>query len=273
METPFFFRNDSYELFGVLHEPAAGGSRTPFVFCHPFAEEKLWTHRTFVSFARILAQRGHAVLRFDYMGNGDSGGSFHESSLETNLSDLACAIDHVKAHTGSSNVNLLGLRFGAALAALAAEQRRDVAQLVAWAPVVDCGKYMQEMLRINLTTQLAVYREVRHDREALVGLLQQGQIVNIDGYGINLAMFEQLSACRLSGEPKQFGGPCLIVHVGRESARPATPDVRGLSGEYANATLLVAQEEPFWKEIKQFYDQAPNLFAATVDWLDRQAAS
>jgi hypothetical protein len=26
-------------------------------------------------------------------------------------------------------------------------------------------------------------------------------------------------------------------------------------------------EEPFWKEIQQFYDRAPNLFSRTLQWL------
>ena len=48
-----------------------------FVFCHPLTEEKLWTHRVFVTFARELAAAGHTVLRFDYRGNGDSDGIKH----------------------------------------------------------------------------------------------------------------------------------------------------------------------------------------------------
>jgi len=35
--------------------------------------------------------------------------------------------------------------------------------------------------------------------------------------------------------------------------------------------LVQAQEEPFWKEIERFYDTAPNLFTATLDWMDRHA--
>ena len=78
MEEPFIFRRDDVSLFGMLHKPA-GSPRLGFVTCHPFAEEKLWSHRVFVSAARALAQAGHAVLRFDFSGAGDSGGSTAES--------------------------------------------------------------------------------------------------------------------------------------------------------------------------------------------------
>ena len=79
-ETPFFFEGDTGSLFGLLHEPdPATPAREAFVFCHPFGEEKLWTHRTYVSMARRLAERGHPVLRFDFLGNGDSDGAFADS--------------------------------------------------------------------------------------------------------------------------------------------------------------------------------------------------
>src|SRR5262245_18163177 len=79
-ETPFYFGRESSPLFGVFHAPARTTCLPAFVFCHPFAEEKLWTHRVFVSFARRLAAEGYPVLRFDYMGNGDSAGDFRDSS-------------------------------------------------------------------------------------------------------------------------------------------------------------------------------------------------
>ena len=41
-----------------------------------------------------------------------------------------------------------------------------------------------------------------------------------------------------------------------------------LAATYADATLVFAQEEPFWKEIASpTCEQAPNLFAVTTDWL------
>jgi alpha/beta superfamily hydrolase len=91
IETPFFFQGNGYRLFGVFHEASGPKKKEGFVFCAPFAEEKLWTHRVFVNFARLLAEKGYPVLRFDYMGNGDSEGDFEESSLETMLSDTECA--------------------------------------------------------------------------------------------------------------------------------------------------------------------------------------
>jgi exosortase A-associated hydrolase 2 len=267
VETPMFFENGSYRLFGILHQPVGPPSGTAWVFCHPFAEEKLWAQRVYVSFARILAARGAWVLRFDAMGNGDSEGQFSESSAETMLSDIGCAISVIKRSSQMSlEVGLLGLRFGATLAALAAERYPNVGKLVLWEPIVDGEKYMQELLRVNLTTQMAVYKEIRHKREDLVRLMQNGDTVNVDGYAIAYPCYEQASAVKLHEGRNQFTSPCLIVQVGREG-QTIRPELKALHEAYPSADIRLAVEDQFWKEIKRWYRTAPNLFEVTVTWM------
>lgn len=208
IETPMFFENGSYRLFGILHEPAGVPTGIGWVFCHPFAEEKLWAQRVYVSFARMLAARGAWVLRFDAMGSGDSEGQFSESSAETMLSDIGCAISMLKRSSETSlEVGLLGLRLGGTLAALAVERYPSVGKLVLWEPVVDGEKYMQELLRVNLTTQTAVYKEIRHKRADLVRMMREGNTVNVDGYEIAYPYYEQVSAVKLSEGVKRFRVP------------------------------------------------------------------
>jgi exosortase A-associated hydrolase 2 len=264
-ETPFLFPNGRYSLFGVLHSPAAVSGMPAFVFCHPFGEEKLWTHRVFVSFARQLARRGHPVLRFDYMGNGDSEGHFGETSLTSIQSDVRCAMAQVKELTGATKLNLLGLRFGAMVASLVAESATDVERLILWAPIVNGGAYMQELLRINLSTQLATNKQIVHDREALVAQMERGATVNVDGYDLSLPLYSEISAVKLAAAPKACAAPCLVAQVDRQE-RPA-PDLRQLAATYVNSTVTFAQEEPFWKEIQRWYADAPNLAGATETWL------
>jgi exosortase A-associated hydrolase 2 len=266
-ETPFYFGGGPPSLFGVLHEPAAAPTSV-FVFCHPFGEEKLWAHRVFVWFARALSSEGHAVLRFDYAGNGDSEGDFSQSSLTTACADVSRAITEARRRTGATQVNLLGLRLGATVASLVAEEESaGVDRLVLWAPVVDGARYMQELLRINLTTQMSVYGEVRRDRTALVESFERGNTVNVDGYEVSFPLYSQVSAISLAAGPKRHAGPCLIVHVDR-NAGSESAELRALAATYLRATVAVAQEDPFWKEIARSYQRpASNLFKATLDWL------
>lgn len=268
IETPFFFKNGAYNLFGVLHEPVEVKQREGFVFVHPFAEEKLWAHLAYVNFARKLTGLGYPVLRFDVMGHGDSDGDFEETTIETQLSDIRRAINTLRSRFPSvEGVNLLGLRFGATLAAISAESLPDIKKLVLWDPIVDGAKYMQEMLRINLTTQTAVYKEIRHTRDALVQMMKEGQTVNIDGYEMSYVLFQQASAVNLLDREKVFPGNCLIVQISKKE-EAFKKDLVSLNAAYMNADLKLSIEEPFWKEIRIFCAKAENLFQNTLSWLE-----
>jgi exosortase A-associated hydrolase 2 len=267
-ETPYFFPSAGRQLFAVMHQPASP-TRLPFVFCHPFGEEKLWSHRVYVSFARELAAAGHPVLRFDYLGNGDSEGEFVESSVPTALCDIDAAIAHLRQLHHCDAVGMLGLRLGATLAARCAAGRPDVSALMLWAPLLDGEQYVKELLRVNLTTQMAVFKEIRADREALIAALGRGEPVNVDGYDLSPDMFNSLCALKM-GALAPPTATTLIVQV--ERMTDARPDARlqGLQASWPACTLAVVQEEPFWKEIKAFYDSAPNLFRRSQEWLAGQ---
>jgi uncharacterized protein len=255
-EEPFFFAGAGGDLFAVLHQPDGTARAAGFVFCHPFGEEKLWTHRVFVTFARELARRGYAVLRFK------------DASIATALEDIERAIGELQARSGVATISLLGLRLGATLAAVTAERRRDVDTLVLWAPIVDGAKYAQELLRINMTTQLAVFREVREDRATLVAGMREGRTANVDGYEMGYAMYEQLSALVIGKAPASIARRVLIVQLDRGASAPPAADLQRVATAFTGATLVQAQEDPFWKEIERFYETAPNLSAATLSWLE-----
>jgi uncharacterized protein len=265
-EKPFFFRNGDYQLFGVLHAAQTTVSRQlAFVFCHPCFEEKLWAHRVYVGMARELARRGHPVLRFDYMGHGDSDGDFEQATVATRLSDIACAVRTLKAETGSASIGLLGLRFGAALAAMTADSLPDISHLVLWDPVVDGAAYMQEVLLSNLATQSAVHQKILHTREELVAQMEAGGTVNIEGYGLTRALYSEASAIKLNPS-RAWSGRCLVAQIGRANQK-LRKNLEVLCTGYANGEQALCTEEVFWKEIKPYCPRAENLYQATLDWL------
>lgn len=266
-ETPYFIDGPGGRLFAVAHDPVGPRSGDVFVFCHPLAEEKLWAHRVFVAYARRLAAAGAAVLRADLRGNGDSDGDFSQSSVATGLEDVRRAVDEARARWSAARVHLLGLRFGATLAALEAERAADIDRLILWAPITDGERYAQELLRTNLATQTAVYREVRFDRVELVEQMRGGATVDVDGYAMAYPFYEQCAAVKIAATAKRHAGRCLVVQVDRQHGRQA-PDLAQLAAGYRDATLVSAVEEPFWKEIQKSYlRDAPNLFAVTTAWL------
>lgn len=66
---------------------------TFIIFCHCFTctKETITTFRL----SRLLAEKGYAVLRFDFTGLGNSEGDFSTSTFSTTQDDLRCAIEYL----------------------------------------------------------------------------------------------------------------------------------------------------------------------------------
>jgi hypothetical protein len=273
-ETPFFFAREDARLFGILHLPPGTAKPLAFVMSHPFGEEKLWSHRVFVSCARALAAHGHAVLRFDYFGAGDSSGLSADASLESHREDLRAAIGALEQRAPAiEQIGLIGLRMGATFAALLAESnvspRLAGAPLVLWDPILDGDAYFQELLRSNLSTQLAVYGKVVDNREVLTARIRAGGSVNVDGYEIGKGLLDSCGVSTLlTTDAKRHAGPALIVQIAATEAQKERAELKALAASYGQGTLARAAEQPFWREIKPFYPRASQLQELTLRWLD-----
>jgi exosortase A-associated hydrolase 2 len=276
-ETPLFFERGIVRLFGMWHEPVEQARTTAFIMCHPWGEEKLWSHRVFVSVARALAGKGFPTLRFDFMGAGDSDGSTRDTDLGTHLADLEAAVMQVRArHSLATSIGFVGLRFGATLAALLVERLEAMqgyplrdSPLVLWDPVIDGAAYLQELLRSDLTTQLAIYGKVRENREALQERIRAGGVVAVDGYEIGEALFESVARPDLlPTTSRQHSGRVLVVQISPQEAAKLRVDQEALARSYARGAFRRVLEQPFWREIQPFYSRAERLEQLTLEWLE-----
>ncbi|MBT9458030.1 MAG: hydrolase 1, exosortase A system-associated [Burkholderiaceae bacterium] len=110
-------------LLGILARPE-GPSSTGVVIIVGGPQYRVGSHRQFVLLARRLAEAGHAVLRFDYRGMGDSEGSPRD--FESVSDDVAAAIDTLQGHIPTiKKVVLWGLCDAASAALLYCHQTRD----------------------------------------------------------------------------------------------------------------------------------------------------
>ena len=93
----------------------------------------------------LLSRLGFPVLRFDYYGTGDSAGATDEADLAQWKDDLLTAVDELKEVGAVRQISLVGLRLGATLAAMAAQDLRGVRKVVLWDPVVRGKPYVEEV--------------------------------------------------------------------------------------------------------------------------------
>lgn len=264
---PFFFRNNRYHLYGVLYEPIENVRKEGFVFCDAFAEEKLWSQRVMVAFATLLAKRGYWVLRFDYMGNGESEGDFERSTLSTMISDCRCAVHTLLRTVGSlRKVNVLGLRLGATVAAHAARMEQNIDKLIMWAPLIDGKEYTKELFRINFATQLIAYKRILYNSRDLVEKMKSGETVNVDGYEITYELYSEILSQNLISLSFPEKIAILMCIIGKEKRIDLNQNrEQQLKSSW---TILNIEEKFFWKDSKYIAQAANELFQKTICWLN-----
>lgn len=150
---PFFFGPSERPLFGLYthgrSNGAAEASSAPkrgVLLCYPIGSEYLRAHRAFRQLNTLLNRSGLHVLRFDYSCTGDSGGAGEEADFDQWVEDVDWAIDELLDTAELDELDVIGLRWGATLATLAARERDEVRHLVLWDPVVDGSTYFEEVL-------------------------------------------------------------------------------------------------------------------------------
>jgi hypothetical protein len=117
-----------------------------------------------------------------------------------------------------------------------------------------------------MATQSAVFKGIRHNSDALIELMQKGESVNIDGYEIKWPLYEQLNSINFKNYKIGFKGPVIAIQINRKLGL-GVRRIQILDSLYPNISLQEVEEQPFWKEIKEYYSKAPNLFNTTLEWL------
>jgi dienelactone hydrolase len=136
-------------LFGWYHPPAGVRRAGGIVICNPIGDDLCRAHRPLRHLAQRLAAAGFPVLRFDYRGTGDSAGDEHEAARVPGwLSDIALAVEELRARGGVERVSLVGLRAGATLAAVAAGAS-GVEAVVLWSGYPTGGAFVDDIVRTH----------------------------------------------------------------------------------------------------------------------------
>jgi alpha/beta superfamily hydrolase len=151
---PFYFGADDQRLYGV-YEAAhdSGADSRAVVLCNPVGNEYIQAHRTMRNLSSRLSKAGFHVLRFDYYGTGDSSGGSDEGSPQSWCENIKAAMLELQQMTGAARMSLIGLRFGANLAAqVAARPPEMINSLALWEPLADNDEAITQSTTHDATT-------------------------------------------------------------------------------------------------------------------------
>jgi len=270
-EEAFFFDSETEQIFGVLHRPPEGHRRgTGWLICDPFGTERTHSHRLMFEFARALAREGNDVLRFDYRGRGDSSGSPGDFTLSDHVADATAAAAELERRAGVPCSGILGLRLGATVAARAVGTSGRDPLLVMWEPVMDGGRYRDELLRVAMAGELAISGAAPRSRLDLQAALQRDEAVVVEGHALTRGMFDSFAMVDLATEGRPTRAPILIMQI---DACPTSPPrdmpsrLREVYGTEGDADLAIVRAPPAWLRVKEYDWRPVELFHGTLDWI------
>jgi exosortase A-associated hydrolase 2 len=269
MEEAFFFGADAHRLFAMAHRPDAVPRAVALVVCHPYGEEKQLSYPVLVAFARRAAAGGFPVLRFDARGYGDSTGALEDATVESHVGETLAAARVARERFGTERIVLLGLRFGALVAALAAERDPTCAGLVLWSPVVSGSQYADDMIRKRLFAEVLAKRKV--SRADITAELEREGRLEIEGNFLTRRWRDEAAAIELPAAVRTRRGPVLVGALGHADAVPAP--LSGLARAFeaigAPTTIAMSPAQPFWERNAMYDLYLPDdLFTQTERWLD-----
>ena len=139
------FRGGSgFELAARVELPV-GRPRAHALFAHCFTCSKDLKAARWISLA--LAERGIAVLRFDFTGIGESEGDFVDTDFSSNVDDLVAAADFLRERYGPPRI-LIGHSLGGAAVLSAAGRIPDAVAVVTIAAPSDTTHLGERLIRM-----------------------------------------------------------------------------------------------------------------------------
>lgn len=206
MERHIVIGHEGEEITASIHYPAPDKKQTEgrcknrvplVVICHGFVGSRVGVNRLFVETARNLAADGYLVVRFDYIGCGESSGSYGKQSVDSMIAQTRAVIDYGLGtfDIDPTQVSLIGHSLGGMIALLTAARDRRVKNLVLWSSV---GYPFNDIVKIT-------------GRDVYEKSVKQGSADYL-GYHLTPTFFESLGMYQPLQEAIKFPGDVLVVH-------------------------------------------------------------
>ncbi|MCR9278934.1 MAG: hypothetical protein NXH85_13260 [Pseudomonadaceae bacterium] len=179
----FYFGVDD-ALFGT-YTPAEGiPKRHGVLICQPLLQEFYKTHFALRRTAVDLAAKGYDVLRFDYVGTGDSQGDC--DNVANWVDNVATAMTELTQLAGTTSNSVIAVRFGAALLS---NLPQPIEKLILWDPIMDGAAYMDD-------ARAAQQRLVRKHRDLDAAEIERFSNNELIGASINPALTQSIAEHR-----------------------------------------------------------------------------
>lgn len=267
---PEFLQGPSGRLFSMTFLPPRDRLTNSWVLHIPAFAEEMNKSRHMISWqARQLALQGYRVLVADLFGTGDSEGDFSDADWLCWKKDVRFLLQRIE-HLGATHITLWGVRVGALLAVdIAKTYPGLISRLLLWQPVISGNQALTQFLRLRLAAGMMAGSG--ENMAELKQNLSAGKSLEVAGYGLSPALYEQLSTISMSKVPVDTVGKVSVnwLEVVAAPDKSLNLQSKKLLSTWQEAGCAVQAEtivgEPFWTT--QELATAPQLITRSTELL------
>ena len=132
-------------IFSCYSTPQGDLVRTSAVLLlYPIEQEYKRVHWAYRSLASALAKNGFPVLRFDYLGTGDSSGETGSGDLDLWTQNALAAANYLRDRSSALHLQVVGIRLGAVIATQLASLT-PILNNILWDPIQTGNTLLSEL--------------------------------------------------------------------------------------------------------------------------------
>lgn len=234
-------------LRGMLHLPdrPEGGKSPGVILYHGFSGNRVDAGFMLVRFSRLLAAHGIASVRFDFLGSGESDGSFTDMTISGEIDDAGSILDYFRSldMIDENRIIILGLSMGGSVAGYLAGERPALIQgLVLWAPA---GEF-----------RLLIEKREKQIESGEIS----GDFMDIGGLLLGQGFVDDARSLNILEKTAEYTGEALIVHGTEDTVVPAvvSDGYLKLFGGRAELVLIDGADHLFQRIgwIEQLFDES-----------------
>jgi hypothetical protein len=254
-EVPTFFGPPDSPLFGVVHLPADNQIRGGVLICGSLGKEGMDSARLHRTLADSLARHGFGVLRFDYLGTGDSA---HAQGRDDAVAGWVASVGHALDYLtliGAEPTTAVGIRAGCLILQGYLTRSHPIKRVAYLDPAGTGRRYLRE--------HTALYRL------AVGGDAASSGVVSVIGGRFSDYAAAEFAALRMAADPLGAHGVDNVLVVGR----PAETDMHLTALASAGGVDAIRSSGlPECARPQEIFLPVPvNAVDSIVEWIDAKA--
>lgn len=168
-----------------------------FIICHGFVGSRIGVNRLFVKASEEISLHDAIVIRFDYVGCGESEGDYGDNRFEDLIDQTKCIIDYALtiSQVDVNQLVLIGHSLGGAVSLLTSASDKRVKKLILWAAVADPYNDIANIVGLEHLQSLELQKELDYL-----------------GYSLKEKFFHSLVKHQPLDVASNFTGDVLVVH-------------------------------------------------------------